>query len=252
MLLYQPPYGYCYNSDSIFLYAFARRFRPRGALLDLGCGVGVIALLLARDFPVRVSLVDKQPHMIAYARHNFAIHGLEPKVYLGDFLEWECTDRFDFVVSNPPFYDPGVSQSADPILNAARYAQHLPLEEMVAKVSRILMPRGRFVFCYDAKQSDRVLESLRRHRLTPEEIRFVHPKLDREAKIVLVSARAGSRSLCRILPPLVVFGADGEYGPEAAEAFRLADTHSIKAERADCIPSVTVKSQERMDDGQRT
>ena len=47
----------------------------------------------------------------------------------------------------------------------------------------------------------------------------------------MVQARAGSRSMCRVLPPLITFDAEGEYTPEAAEAFVRAGTHSVKGER---------------------
>ena len=230
MLLYQPPDGYRYNSDSIFLYDFIRAFRPRGKLMDVGCGVGVIPLLLARDFPVEVTLVEKQPRMLAYARRNFAIHGIEAEAIEGDFLHVPSEGSFDFIVSNPPFYDPRVSQSEDPVLNAARYAQHLPLEPFVERVRRLLHPRGRFILCYDAKQSDRLFQALRRAKLTPEQVRYVHPKIDREAKIVLVAARGHSRALCKILPPWIVFDESGRYGEEARQAFRNAATHAVSAE----------------------
>jgi tRNA1(Val) A37 N6-methylase TrmN6 len=232
MFLYQPPKGYCYNSDSIFLVDFIRRFTPRGKLLDVGSGVGIISLLLGRDYPVEVHLSEKQLRMLEYALHNFAINGIEARTYPGDFLEARIAERFDLIVSNPPFYDPRVTQSEEESLNIARYAHHLPLEPFVARVKRLLKPRGRFILCYDAKQSDRLLAALREAKLTPETLRFVHPKIDREAKILLVQARAGSKSLCRILPPLVVFDERGEYTPEAAGAFERAGTHSIKGERS--------------------
>jgi tRNA1Val (adenine37-N6)-methyltransferase len=231
MFLYQAPQGYCYNSDSIFLVDFIRRFEPKGRLLDVGCGVGIISLLLGRDYPVEVHLSEKQPKMLEYALHNFAINGIGAQAYPGDFLEAEITERFDLIVSNPPFYDPRVTQSEEESLNIARYAHHLPLEPFVGKVKRLLEPRGRFILCYDAKQSDRLLSALREAKLTPECVRFVHPKLDREAKIVMVQARAASKSLCRVLPPLVVFDASGSYTPEAARAFERAATHSIKGLR---------------------
>ncbi|MEJ2469363.1 MAG: methyltransferase, partial [Campylobacterales bacterium] len=46
MLLYQPSEGYCYNSDSIFLYDFVSSFKPRGRMLDVGAGCGVVGLLV--------------------------------------------------------------------------------------------------------------------------------------------------------------------------------------------------------------
>jgi len=230
MFLYQPGSGYCYNSDSIFLYEFIRRRNPRGRLLDVGCGVGIISLLLGRDCPVEISVAEKQPRMLAYARHNFALNGIGAETFEGDFLAEEIGGRFDWIVSNPPFYDPRVTQSRNESLNISRYAHHLPLAPFVGKVRRLLKPRGHFALCYDAKQSDRLFEELRKAKLVPEEIRYIHPRIDREAKTVMVRARAGSRSLSRVLPPLVVFGPDGEYTPEAAEAFANARTHSVKAE----------------------
>ncbi len=229
MLLYQPEKGYRVNSDSIFLLDFIRRFRPKGKLLDVGAGVGILSLVLARDFPVNVTLSEKRGEALAYARHNFSVNSLAVEAVEGDFLEASFEGGYDFIVSNPPFYDPRVTQSEDPGLNAARYAQHLPLEAFVAKVRRLLKPRGRFILCYDARQSDRLLRSLAAEKFQAEELRYVHPKIDREAKIVMVAARLHSRSLCRVLPPLIVFDEENRYRPEAEEAFRLAGTHLVTA-----------------------
>ncbi|BBG65709.1 tRNA (adenine37-N(6))-methyltransferase TrmN6 [Hydrogenimonas sp.] len=144
MLFYQPLDGYRFNSDSIFLYDFIRSFSPSGELLDVGCGVGVIGLLLARDFNLRPTLVDKQRLMVSYARKNAEINGIEAEVVLGDFLEFESPERFDFVVSNPPFYHEDVIKSEDLHIHACRYNSHLPPKPFFAKVKRLLKPRGRF------------------------------------------------------------------------------------------------------------
>ena len=59
MLLYQPESGYCYNSDSVFLSDFIISFKPRGRMLDVGAGCGIVGLLVARDTnkvnPLRVA-----------------------------------------------------------------------------------------------------------------------------------------------------------------------------------------------------
>ena len=230
MYLYQPTKGYAYNSDSIFLYDFISRFQPKGSLLDVGCGVGIVSILLSRDFNISTTIIDKQESMLRYAKHNYTLNNLEVDAHLGDFIEFSEDKKFDFVVSNPPFYDSAVIQSENEHLNIARYAHHLPIVAFIAKVKKLLRPRGRFIFCYDAKQVDRLLHTLREHKLNPEVLRFVHSKIDRESKLVMISARMNSKSLTKIMPPLIVFDEQSNYLKEPKEAFLKAKTQSIKGD----------------------
>ncbi|SFV50976.1 tRNA (adenine37-N(6))-methyltransferase TrmN6 [hydrothermal vent metagenome] len=230
MFLYQPTSGYCYNSDSIFLYHFIKSFKPKGRVLDVGCGVGILSLLVSRDFDVDISIIDKQEKMLSYAKLNFDINNLTSYSYLGDFLSFDISEKFDMIISNPPFYGVGSTQSRDQHLSIARYASHLPLDKFVKKVKSLLKPRGRFIFCYDAKQIDDILYELKSNKINPEVLRFVHSKIDRESKLVMVSARMNSLSVTKILPPLVVFDSDSSYLTEANLAFDTASTHSIKGD----------------------
>jgi tRNA1(Val) A37 N6-methylase TrmN6 len=233
LFLYQPTKGYAYNSDSIFLYDFISNLNPKGRLLDVGCGVGIISLLLSRDFNIKTSIIDKQVSMLSYAKHNFDINNLSVNSYLGDFLEFETQEKFDFIVSNPPFYDQHVVQSKNEHINIARYANHLPLESFIQKVKALLTPRGRFVFCYDAKQIDKILFLLIKYKVKPEILRFVHSKKERDSKLVMILARANSKSMMKIMPPLIIFDTENSYENEAKKAFEKAGTNSIKGDLKD-------------------
>jgi tRNA1(Val) A37 N6-methylase TrmN6 len=230
VFLYQPTSGYCYNSDSIFLYDFISTFKPKGKLLDVGCGVGIISLLLSRDFNIETTIIDKQELMLNYAKHNYFINNLKVQSYLGDFVELSIDNKFDFIVSNPPFYDSNVQQSKNTHLNIARYAQHLPIGKFISKVKTMLKPRGWFIFCYDAKQIDLLLHYLKLNSINPEKIQFVHSKLDRESKLVMIAARMNSKSMTQVLPPFVVFDDSSTYRKNAQEAFKKARTNSIKGD----------------------
>jgi len=230
LFLYQPTKGYAYNSDSIFLYDFIHRLKPKGKLLDIGCGVGIISLLLTRDFKIETTIIDKQKIMLKYAKLNYTLNALGSESYLGDFMEYSFENSFDYIISNPPFYDSSVTQSENENINIARYSHHLPIDKFIKKVKSILRPRGRFVFCYDAKQVDKLLYTLVMNKINPEILRFVHSKVDRESKLVMISARANSKSMMRVLPPLVVFDNKSKYLDESKEAFIRASTYSIKGD----------------------
>ncbi|MDD5359605.1 MAG: methyltransferase [Sulfurovaceae bacterium] len=230
MLLYQSPNGYCYNSDSIFLAHFIASFSPKGKMLDVGCGIGVLSLILAREFDIKANIIDKQSHMINFAKHNFAINEIDVEFFNEDFMDFEPEAKFDVIISNPPFYNPSVLQSNETIINTARYAHHLPLDDFFKKVHKNLTPSGKFFFCYDAKQIVDIIIALKKYHLTPEVIRFVHSKKDKDSKLVMIACRHNSKSVAKIVKPLVVFDDENNYMQEASEAFKFANLHSIKGE----------------------
>ena len=231
MLLYQSPDGYCYNSDSIFLIHFISSFAPRGRMLDVGCGVGIVGLVLSSKFTLTPSIIDKQISMIEYAKHNYDINQIAVDAYNEDFMDFKPNKPFEIIVSNPPSYADGVIKSENDSLHIARYAMHLPLDSFFAKVHKVLSPQGRFFFCYDAKQIGDIFSMLKKYHLTPEVVRFVHSKSDKESKLALFACRHNSKASTKVLPPLTIFEKNDIYTNEAREAFEFASTHSIKAQR---------------------
>src|SRR5262245_33008562 len=77
---------------------------PPRTILDLGCGCGVIGIVLARFFPAAaVTLVDRDLLAVRYARHNAALNEVQRVQVLGSVgLEDVPQLPFDLVVSNIP------------------------------------------------------------------------------------------------------------------------------------------------------
>jgi SAM-dependent methyltransferase len=73
-----------------------------GRTLDLGAGGGVQALL-AEDHSDVVVATDRNPRAVAHTRLSAALSGVEVDARAGDLLEPVAGERFDLVVSNPPF-----------------------------------------------------------------------------------------------------------------------------------------------------
>jgi tRNA1Val (adenine37-N6)-methyltransferase len=230
MTLYQPQSGYCYNSDSLYLYNFIDSFNPRGRMLDVGAGCGVVGLLVARDNEkVELHAVEKQEIFVKYATKNAKANEINYNIHHTDFLEYEDEKGFDYIVSNPPFYHEGASKSEDEMLFHARYNVNLPLKQFFKKVAGLLTPKGHFMFCYDAKQFALICSELSEAKLRVVDVQFVHSKIDRSASLVMLHVRKNSKSLLNVLPPFIAFDGD-KFSKDSEAVYEKARTNSIKCQ----------------------
>lgn len=230
MLLYQPESGYCYNSDSVFLYDFISSFKPKGKVLDVGAGCGIVGLLVARDNPkVELDAVEKQEAFIHYATTNARVNKIPYKMHEGSFLDLDDSVKYDYIISNPPFYPEGVTKSENEMLFNARYNVNLPLRDFFKKVSQLLKPQSHFIFCYDASQFGLICAELDRVKLRAVDVQFIHPKIDRGASLVMIHARNGSKALMKIWEPFISFE-NNEFTQKAQDIYAKASTQSIKCQ----------------------
>ena len=137
------------------------------SVLDLGTGSGAIALAIARDRPLcRVVATDISPGAIAVAAENARRHGL-PNIEFrtGDWLEPVHGERFDVVVSNPPYVATG-----DPHLDALGFEPRTALEAgpdgmrdirvLAATAGDVLATGGILLLEHGAEQADDVTGAL--------------------------------------------------------------------------------------------
>jgi len=227
MFLYQNDNGYCFNSDTHFLYDFISLFSPKGRVLDIGSGCGILGLLIARDFDVELTQIDIQQGNVFLTSKNAEVNKIKNQVYKKDFTQSEFKNEFDFIVSNPPFYHDNHLKSKNIHLNKSRYASNLPLESLIKNASLALKPRGYFIFCYDPKQLGKILFFLEKNSLKAEFIRFVHPNQNKNANLIMICTRKNSKALTQILPPLITHE-KGNFSNKAKEIFKKTATHSIK------------------------
>jgi tRNA1(Val) A37 N6-methylase TrmN6 len=210
----------------MFLYDFITKFNVKGSVLEVGGGCGILGLLIKRDFPkIELTIIEKQKIMSEFIIKNLAVNNLSANIINDDFLEFEFENRFDFVISNPPFYQ-GTLKSENEIIKTARYEEFLPMRKFFEKVNKVLSERGEFIFCYDAKRIDDIISNMPKP-LKVVDIRFMYPRITKNATLVMIRAKRHAKSMITIHPPLIGF--EGvNYSDEASEIYKKANTKSIK------------------------
>ena len=210
----------------MFLYDFISRFNIKGDVLEVGGGCGVLGLLIKRDFPkINLSVIEKQKIMYGFIVENSKINNIELNALNDDFLNYKFDKKFDFIISNPPFYN-GTLKSENEIKKIARYEEFLPMEKFFKKVNILLKERGEFIFCYDAKRIDDIISKMPKP-LKITDLRFFYPRINKNATLVLVRAKRHAKSMVKIHPPLIGFEGN-EYSFEAKTIYKKANTESIK------------------------
>jgi release factor glutamine methyltransferase len=98
----------------LLVEAALERLADGGTALDLGTGSGAIAIALAHERPAaRVAAGDASAQALEVARANAARHGARVRFERSDWFSAFGVERFDVVVSNPPYIasgDPHLAQ----------------------------------------------------------------------------------------------------------------------------------------------
>jgi tRNA1Val (adenine37-N6)-methyltransferase len=223
LTLWQPRVGYRFSIDPLLLADFVGA-PPFGQLIDIGAGVGIVGLLLARaDAQAQVTLVELQPRLAGLCRRNTTDNGLDERctVIEGDVLSVPMRKklpgaRFDLVVSCPPYYPlgkGGINPDSEEAI--ARHELHLPLVDLLRAARRLVGFRGRVAVIYPSPRLPELLANLLPLGLTPTRLRLVHAHPGEPGQRVLLEARKGARGGLVVEPPLILRNPDGGYSDEA-------------------------------------
>lgn len=224
----QNPAGFCFGVDAVLLSDFAK-VRHGARVVDLGTGNGILPLLIsAKTQASKIFAFEIQKEVADMARRSVGYNRLEDRIEIIDddlnhALNHLNKSSVDVVITNPP-YVAGGGGLVNP-KDAKAIARHeicCTLEDVVSTAASLLKPGGAFYMVHRPSRLVDMIEVMRRMKLEPKELRFVHPRQGEAPNILLIKGVRGGGSELRIQAPLYVYQADGSYDPEIIEIYQRA------------------------------
>ena len=213
------------STDSVLLADFAQiRGAKRG--IDLGCGSGILALLLAeKSEGLSMTGLELLPEAAAAARENAAMNGLDGRIEVleGDIRQHRALFRagsFDLAVSNPPYF-PAERGAVAPRTDraAARAEASCSLSELCDAAAFLLRTGGSFFLVHRPERLSELCACLSEHGLEPKRLRLVCHRTENAPSLVLLEARRGGRPGLQIEPMLVLTDPDGTESEEVRRIY---------------------------------
>ena len=140
--------GFALGTDSVLLADFAAQRRAR-RIADLGCGAGVLTVLLLHALEQAAAVgIELQPDAAQLARDNIRANGLSDRAQI------LCADlrahrtllpagSFDLVVANPPYFAAGSGYTSPDPMRAHARDERTAVTEVIA----VLCAPGCLVEC---------------------------------------------------------------------------------------------------------
>ena len=227
--LLQLRHGHRAGTDAVLVAAAAGPLAS-GTIVDVGAGSGAVGLMIGARCGASIVFLERDPDLAALCRSNVEANGLQDRARVVEADILAPADQSgqgglvpgsaDMVVTNPPFLEEGSSRASP---DASRAAAHqLPeggSERWIDVCADLLKPGGRLVLIHRA---DRLGDCLRHieGRFGGLVVKPIHPRADKPASRIVVTAMKGSRAPLAMAPPIVLHQSDGRFTPEAEAIHR--------------------------------
>ncbi|MCL4157779.1 UNVERIFIED_CONTAM: hypothetical protein GTU68_034347 [Idotea baltica] len=146
------------GTDGVLLGAWTSLKNNPNSILDIGTGTGIIALQLAqRSNAETIDALEIDDNAFEQSVQNFENSPWGDRLYcyhasLEEFTE-EIDDKYDLIVSNPPFYNDAF-KSDDKSRNIARFTDSLPFADLLKSVAKLLSNDGVFTIIIPFKEEE--------------------------------------------------------------------------------------------------
>lgn len=179
------------NTDGCLLGALSKFENPKHCL-DIGTGTGVIAMMLAQQYPeanVTAIELNTQAYLQAELNIQASIFSHQIELLNADFTTFKSNLRFDLIVCNPPYFTKHLL-GPNPNKNMALHNGSLPPAALLKKVSELLSNHGVFMVIYPVAEMEQFRKLALEFGLFPQTIYHIQNKPNKAYRTIIRFGKA--------------------------------------------------------------
>ena len=212
LICHQHRDGYRFSVDAPLVAHFCRP-RKSNRVLDIGCGCGVISLILCHRYPdLHVTGLELQPALAQLAQANGIANNFQDRftVQQGDLRkirDYMQPESFDIVISNPPYHKTGSGRiNHEDECAIARHELKADPVSLIAAAAFAVKNRGTVVCIYPAERLATLMTVMESKRLVPKQVQpvYSYPEADQATLVMVEAIKNGGEGL-QLLPPLYIY-----------------------------------------------
>lgn len=178
------------GTDGVLLGAWASVPKPGSRVLDVGCGTGLIALMIAqRTKDTVVDALEIDPTSAGQARDNFLNSPWKERISCihTSFQEYatRCSKLYDLIICNPPFFSSS-SKTPSKEKNLARHDDSLSLEDLIRGSVALMKKEGLISLILPLHKEAQTLDLIGKHHLHCNRLTRVKPAPGKPAHRILL------------------------------------------------------------------
>lgn len=223
--------GFCFGIDAILLSDFAKEMKKAETIVDFCTGTGIIAILLSGKVKKakKIYAVEIQEDVCEMAQRSVELNKLEEKIEilnmdLKKVHEVINQGTVDAITVNPP-YKP-INSGVISEKNSKMISRHevlCTLEEIIIEANKLLKFNGQFFMVHRPERLADIIYYMRKYKIEPKRIRFVHPNVNAVSNLVLIEGVKCGKPFLKFETPLYVYNENGKYTDEILKIYNIKE-----------------------------
>jgi tRNA1Val (adenine37-N6)-methyltransferase len=162
------------GTDGVLLGAWCPIDNNPYSVLDIGAGTGILSLMLVqRSKAEQIDAIEIDENAYEQCVENFEASPWGDRLFcfhagLDEFVE-EPEDKYDLIVSNPPFYTEDF-KTKNTARDLARFQDAMPFEDLVEAAHLLLSENGIFAVIIPFKEEEKFITLAKDFELHPFKI----------------------------------------------------------------------------------